>query len=254
MLANQVYNEYIQDRHHLHMNATRWVSLSEFVKHLGRTGVARVEDSELGWYIQWIDNSPSARARQDAIRKMDRNKMDDEQRSRKLLDEQIRRATAQSGTDESTHKIEERRGEGIVRSKEQEPVKLSLSKAKLAAPEDAAQDTNPDTSAASASLPTSAPAQPAPAAFKMRMNPLKAPGGARGARNPLAGPPKSSEDSGGFRFVPAPPPTHLGAAERIIMEEQRAREARSGHGSPAPGARGPGAAPVMQPGVKRSRF
>ena len=51
MLANQVYNEYIQDRHHLHMNATRWVSLSEFVKHLGRTGVARVEDSELGWYI-----------------------------------------------------------------------------------------------------------------------------------------------------------------------------------------------------------
>ena len=186
-------------------------------------------------------------------RKMDRNKMDDEQRSRKLLDEQIRRATAQSGTDESTHKIEERRGEGIVRSKEQEPVKLSLSKAKLAAPEDAAQDTNPDTSAASAPAPP-APAQPAPAAFKMRMNPLKAPGGAGGARNPLAGPPKSSEDSGGAGTKRKPPPTHLGAAERIIMEEQRAREARSGHGCPAPDARGPGAAPVMQPGVKRSRF
>ena len=46
------------------MNATRWVTLTEFVKHLGRTGVARVDETEKGWFIAWIDNSPKALAKQ----------------------------------------------------------------------------------------------------------------------------------------------------------------------------------------------
>ena len=62
--ANNVYQEFIQDRNHLHMNATRWVTLTEFVKHLGRTGVARVDETEKGWFIAWIDNSPKALAKQ----------------------------------------------------------------------------------------------------------------------------------------------------------------------------------------------
>jgi DNA/RNA-binding protein KIN17 len=61
--ANQVYQEYIQDKHHLHMNSTRWVTLTEFIKHLGRTGVARVDDTEKGWFIAWVDNSPKALAK-----------------------------------------------------------------------------------------------------------------------------------------------------------------------------------------------
>ncbi|CAD6889034.1 unnamed protein product [Tilletia laevis] len=92
--ANRVYQEYIADRHHLHMNATRWLSLSEFVKHLGREGIATVEDSEEGWFLTWIDNSPGALARQDALGRMNRQKMNDEQRERKLLQQQIERATA----------------------------------------------------------------------------------------------------------------------------------------------------------------
>jgi Domain of Kin17 curved DNA-binding protein len=32
--ANNVYQEYIQDKNHLHMNATRWVTLTEFIKYL----------------------------------------------------------------------------------------------------------------------------------------------------------------------------------------------------------------------------
>jgi DNA/RNA-binding protein KIN17 len=58
--ANQVYQEYIADKNHLHMNATRWVTLTEFVKHLGRSGIARVDETEKGWFIAWIDNSPKA--------------------------------------------------------------------------------------------------------------------------------------------------------------------------------------------------
>ena len=62
--ANTVYQEFIQDKHHQHMNSTRWVTLTEFVKHLGRTGVARVDETEKGWFMAWIDNSPKALEKQ----------------------------------------------------------------------------------------------------------------------------------------------------------------------------------------------
>lgn len=45
------------------MNSTRWVTLTEFVKHLGRSGIARVDETEKGWYLAWIDNSPKALAK-----------------------------------------------------------------------------------------------------------------------------------------------------------------------------------------------
>lgn len=74
------------------MNATRWLSLTEFTKHLGRTGVASVDETEKGWFLAWIDNSPKALARQDANQKKERGDMDDETRQRKLIEEQIERA------------------------------------------------------------------------------------------------------------------------------------------------------------------
>ena len=63
MRANQVYQEYISDKSHLHMNSTRWVTLTEFVKHLGRSGIAKVDETEKGWFIAWIDSSPKALAK-----------------------------------------------------------------------------------------------------------------------------------------------------------------------------------------------
>lgn len=36
--ANIVYQEYIADRHHIHMNSTMWETLTDFVKWLGREG------------------------------------------------------------------------------------------------------------------------------------------------------------------------------------------------------------------------
>ncbi|MFS7951897.1 putative KIN17-like protein [Helianthus anomalus] len=36
--ATVVYNEYINDRHHVHLNSTKWATLTEFVKYLGKTG------------------------------------------------------------------------------------------------------------------------------------------------------------------------------------------------------------------------
>lgn len=239
VLANQVYQEYIQDRHHVHMNATRWVSLSEFVKYLGRAGIARVEESELGWFVSWIDNSPSARARQDAAQKMDRQKVDDEQRSRKLLEEQIKRAKK----DDTEDVIAERKDEGIKRTDEA-PVKIAL--VNKPRDEQASEGAAPAAPAAPSPAPSSStpahtkPPGPAPGVFSMRLNPLKA--ASQAARpNPLAdksGPPKKR-----------PPPTHLGAAERIIMEEQSRKQGfkRKDESSRPAG-------PVPEPGAKRSRF
>jgi DNA/RNA-binding protein KIN17 len=52
--AKNVYNEFIADRHHVHMNSTKWLTLTEFVKHLGRTGQCKVEETEKGWFITLI--------------------------------------------------------------------------------------------------------------------------------------------------------------------------------------------------------
>ncbi|CAE7904297.1 Kin, partial [Symbiodinium sp. KB8] len=64
--ANGVYNEYIQDRHHVHMNATMWESLTAFVKYLGRTGKCRVREDERGWWLAWVDHSDDAKRREEA--------------------------------------------------------------------------------------------------------------------------------------------------------------------------------------------
>jgi hypothetical protein len=42
------------------MNSTRWLTLTEFVKHLGRTGQCKVEETEKGWFITLIRVSAAA--------------------------------------------------------------------------------------------------------------------------------------------------------------------------------------------------
>ncbi|KAJ2762633.1 hypothetical protein IWQ56_004999, partial [Coemansia nantahalensis] len=106
VVANQVYQEIVADREHLHMNATKWDTLSDFVKYLGRAGKCRVEDSERGWMIAWIDSSPEALARQAAVQKKELQEMDDEQREQRLLQAQIERA----------HKLQEQRAAAAAAS------------------------------------------------------------------------------------------------------------------------------------------
>jgi DNA/RNA-binding protein KIN17 len=55
--ANTVYQEMIQDKQHIHMNATIWTTLSDFVKYLGKTGQCIVEETERGWYITYIERN-----------------------------------------------------------------------------------------------------------------------------------------------------------------------------------------------------
>lgn len=67
--ANRVYQEVIQDKEHVHMNATRWSTLSGFVQYLGKTGKCIVEESERGWNIQYIERDPFLLERKETARK-----------------------------------------------------------------------------------------------------------------------------------------------------------------------------------------
>ncbi|KAI9799679.1 MAG: hypothetical protein M1825_004414 [Sarcosagium campestre] len=89
---NHFYQEYIANKEHVHMNATKWPSLTEFAKHVGREGLCRVDDNDKGLHIAWIDNSPEALRRQDAIRKKERQDKGDEEREQRLIREQVERA------------------------------------------------------------------------------------------------------------------------------------------------------------------
>ncbi|ANQ09976.1 Uncharacterized protein PCOAH_00044340 [Plasmodium coatneyi] len=55
ILANTVYTNMISDKTHIHMNATVWVTLTDFVLYLGKTGKCKIEETERGWYIEYID-------------------------------------------------------------------------------------------------------------------------------------------------------------------------------------------------------
>ncbi|KAJ2621780.1 hypothetical protein GGI26_003760, partial [Coemansia sp. RSA 1358] len=137
VLANQVYQEIVSDRQHLHMNATKWDTLSEFVMSLGRSGKCKVEEAERGWMVEWIDTSPEALARKAAIMKKERQEMDDEQREQKLLQEQIARAkelqkTANAASESNSDQEATAKGGGVhseatelKRDEAAQPIKLS---------------------------------------------------------------------------------------------------------------------------------
>jgi DNA/RNA-binding protein KIN17 len=90
--ANKVYQEYIAHKEHVHMNATRWESLTGFVKYLGRTGKCVVEETDEGWYITWIDRDPETIARQETLSKKHRLDKDDEERLAEFIKQQVERA------------------------------------------------------------------------------------------------------------------------------------------------------------------
>lgn len=228
MRANQVYQEYIADKSHLHMNSTRWVTLTEFVKHLGRSGIAKVDETEKGWFIAWIDSSPKALAKavrlsflfllfvhqkkknfQEASLKKDRATVSDEQREQQLIAEQISRAAVEDDSktnDSSTPPVEE----GLKRDEISEKVVLSFS-------------AKPVASSGSAPVVVSTGVKINP--FKAAVNPLKA--------NPLKRPnnvfkssalttPESGITTVNEKKRPAP----MSAAERLIVEEQERKRRR----------------------------
>ena len=111
--ANTVYNEYIQDKHHIHMNATRWVTLSGFIMTLGQAGTVKVDEDDKGLWITWIDNRPETLKKQAALQKRERATMDGEERERAMLEEQIARAKAALPEEDGPKELVKAEGEKI---------------------------------------------------------------------------------------------------------------------------------------------
>lgn len=114
---NHFYNEYIANKDHIHMNATKWPTLTEFAKFLGREGIVRVEEGDRGLEISWVDTSPEALRRQAAIQKRERQDKGDEEREQRLIQAQIERAkkdaaAKQDADSETTPAVTELQREG----------------------------------------------------------------------------------------------------------------------------------------------
>lgn len=208
VFANRVYQEFIQHKEHIHMNATRWVTLTEFVKHLGRTGIAHVDETDEGWWVAWIDSSPKALAKQAATLQKERATMSDEQRERILIADQIERAKEQEEAQGSRSESPPEEELGLKRDEGTEKVVLSLAPKSLKLDQSArSQPTGGGGLKLSGIKPDINP---------LKANPLKRP-------NPLksAVTSKLAESSEKKR-----PVTALSAAERIILEEQERKRRR----------------------------
>ncbi|KAL6554904.1 DNA/RNA-binding protein kin17 [Orobanche gracilis] len=131
--AKVVYNEYIADRHHVHMNSTQWASLTEFVKYLGRTRKCKVEDTPKGWFITYIDRDSESLFKERMKNKRIKTDIVEEEKMEKEIQRQIERAeqAMMSGNDKGAEVegtkpsiLEKNDGEG------EKKIKLSLGPSK----------------------------------------------------------------------------------------------------------------------------
>ena len=90
--ANVVYNEFIANKQHTHMNSTRWTSLTEFVKYLGREGIATVDETPKGWFLTYTPEDREEKMRQQSQKRKQRAQEDASARDARLIEEQIARA------------------------------------------------------------------------------------------------------------------------------------------------------------------
>eukprot|EP01024_Parvocaulis_polyphysoides_P039389 TRINITY_DN3558_c3_g1_i2.p1 TRINITY_DN3558_c3_g1~~TRINITY_DN3558_c3_g1_i2.p1 ORF type:complete len:413 (+),score=61.25 TRINITY_DN3558_c3_g1_i2:60-1298(+) len=95
--ANTVYNEYIKDRDHVHMNSTRWYTLTGFVQYLGKSGKCIVDQDEEGnWWVTLNQEDPFESISKGKKRSREEKEGEDEIRNQKLLKKQIELAATQN--------------------------------------------------------------------------------------------------------------------------------------------------------------
>lgn len=118
--ANRVYQEYISDRTHIHMNATIWLTLTAFVKWLGRTGQCVVDETEKGWYVTYIDRDPETLAAQERKAKKQKMDKDDEERMMEFIEKQVEKGQQETSGPSETFK------EPLTRPENDTPLVLNI--------------------------------------------------------------------------------------------------------------------------------
>lgn len=121
--ANNVYQEVISDKQHIHMNATHWSSLTEFVQYLGKTGKCVVEETERGWFVSYIERDASILARKEAmLRREQAEKAAEEAQAKRMEIQRVEAAKAldRAGGSVHTEATNMERGDG------DQPIKVAL--------------------------------------------------------------------------------------------------------------------------------
>ncbi|KAF3318007.1 hypothetical protein TWF173_008747 [Orbilia oligospora] len=207
--ANHFYQEYIHNKEHIHMNATKWSSLSE---------------------------SPEALARQEAIRKKERQDRGDEEREQRQIKAQIERANKEKAVKDSED------GEiatGLQKTEEKIKINFggvkkedSEKKEKSKSPEEKSDDTteskeatvSPDAAAASAA-PAASTATAQPPKISMKIQPKKPVNVFAAAGKKLSGAKPKAESASDAKRP-------MSEAERIMKQEmERKRGFSSGPSS-----------------------
>ena len=211
--ANKFYQEVIARRDHTHLNATRWHSLTDFVKHISREGIVRAEEKDDGIFIAWIDDSPDAMKRREAVRRKEMQDKGDEEREQMILRE-----------------LKREEGEKIKLSFGAKPAKSTTPEGATPAPGtkeegsslEAAKDGS-NGEAKTAEEPKLAEATTAPAAKPLSLKFGVKPQPKNVFKNAFAGAPKK---------VMAAQPKKISEAERIMKEELERKRAREAGGAP----------------------
>ncbi|CAL8094947.1 unnamed protein product [Calicophoron daubneyi] len=115
--ANVVYQEYIKDKEHIHMNATRWHTLTGLCMWLGKQGICKVDETEKGWFIEYIDRDPEKMKKAEDSERFDKT---EDEINRHFLERQIEYNLAKTESTEGPTFTP------LVRSSD-EPIRLNLS-------------------------------------------------------------------------------------------------------------------------------
>ena len=113
------------------MNATRWLTLTDYVQWLGRKGICLVDETEKGWFVTYIDRDPETLRRQEAIVKKRKLDLDDRQRQELFLQRQMYKAKESAGNAAADDSTSTSSATELKKSSEDEVVRISFKRTKL---------------------------------------------------------------------------------------------------------------------------
>ncbi|QEU58565.1 Rts2 [Kluyveromyces lactis] len=136
--ANKFYNEFIQDKDHVHMNATRFTSLARFIQHLSQEGKVRIHgideltsDTDPGRFmISYIDSSSANMIRKKQIESLKQAERSEQEIKLRLLEKQIEKANAEEVKPGQKEEEEEEEEETKTNIRDG-PINLTVSTSKV---------------------------------------------------------------------------------------------------------------------------
>ncbi|XP_044014114.1 DNA/RNA-binding protein KIN17-like [Aphidius gifuensis] len=120
VLANTAYGYYIADRDHIRMTSTMWLTLTAFVKWLGKNGKCVVDETEGKWYVTYINKDPETLAAQEKKAKKTKMDKDDQERMMDFIEKQVEQGRKENNNNADNNVVP------LIRSDDDGPLVLKL--------------------------------------------------------------------------------------------------------------------------------